>query len=111
MMVAGEATVEDLDRCISEGPGLRWAIMGPFLTFHLGGGEGGMRHFLGHMAREEWNAPYSRLDAPPLTEELREQIVSGCDRLAKGRGVAELAEERDRCLIAIRRVLAEERSG
>ena len=38
MMVAGEATVEDLDRCISEGPGLRWAIMGPFLTFHLGGG-------------------------------------------------------------------------
>ena len=111
MMVAGEATVEDLDRCISEGPGLRWAIMGPFLTFHLGGGEGGMRHFLEHMAREEWNAPYSRLDAPPLTEELREQIVSGCDRLAKGRGVAELAEERDRCLIAIRRVLAEERSG
>ena len=111
MMVAGEATVEDLDRCISEGPGLRWAIMGPFLTFHLGGGEGGMRHFLEHMAREEWNAPYSRLDAPPLTEELREQIVSGCDRLARGRGVAELAEERDRCLIAIRRVLAEERSG
>ena len=65
MVVAGEATVEDLDRCISEGPGLRWAIMGPFLTFHLGGGEGGMRHFLEHMAREEWNAPYSRLDAPP----------------------------------------------
>ena len=111
MMVAGEATAEDLDRCISEGPGLRWAIMGPFLTFHLGGGEGGMRHFLEHMAREEWNAPYSRLDAPPLTEELRERIVSGCDRLAKGRGVADLAEERDRCLIAIRRVLAEERSG
>ena len=111
MMVAGEATVEDLDRCISEGPGLRWAIMGPFLTFHLGGGEGGMRHFLEHMAREEWNAPYSRLDAPPLTEELREQIVAGCDRLAKGRSVAELSGERDRCLIAIRRVLAEERSG
>ena len=70
-----------------------------------------MRHFLEHMAREEWNAPYSRLDAPPLTEELREQIVSGCEQLAAGRSVAELAGERDRCLIAIRRVLAEERSG
>lgn len=110
MVEAGEATVEDLDRCISEGPGLRWAIMGPFLTFHLGGGEGGMRHFLEHMAGEEWNAPYTRLDAPPLTPELREQVVAGCDRLAAGRSVAELAEERDRSLIAIRRALAEQRS-
>ena len=110
MVEAGEATVEDLDRCISEGPGLRWAIMGPFLTFHLGGGEGGMRHFLKHMEGEEWNAPYTRLDAPPLTPELREQVIAGCERLAEGRSVAELAEERDRCLIAIQKVLADERS-
>lgn len=110
MVESGKATVEDLDRCISEGPGLRWAIMGPFLTFHLGGGEGGMRHFLKHMEGEEWNAPYTRLDAPPLTSELREEIIAGCDRLAAGRSVAELAEERDRCLIAIQQVLAEQRS-
>ena len=110
MVEAGEAMVEDLDRCISEGPGLRWAIMGPFLTFHLGGGEGGMRHFLGHMEGEEWNAPYTRLDAPALTSGLREQVISGCERLSAERSVAELAEERDRCLIAIRRVLAEQRS-
>ena len=110
MVEAGEATVEDLDRCISEGPGLRWAIMGPFLTFHLGGGEGGMRHFLEHMEGEEWDAPYTRLDAPPLTSGLREKVIAGCDRLAAGRSVAELAEERDRCLIAIQKVLAEQRS-
>ena len=110
MLEAGEATVEDLDRCISEGPGLRWAIMGPFLTFHLGGGTGGMDHFLRHMAGEEWNAPYSRLDAPELTPELHEKIVAGCKRLAAGRSVASLAEERDRCLIAIRRALATHRS-
>ena len=110
MVEAGEATVEDLDRCISEGPGLRWAIMGPFLTFHLGGGEGGMRHFLEHMEGEEWDAPYTRLDAPPLTSELREKVIAGCDRLAAGRSVAELAEERDRCLIAIQKVLAEQQS-
>ena len=110
MVEAGEATVEDLDRCISEGPGLRWAIMGPFLTFHLGGGEGGMRHFLEHMEGEEWNAPYTRLDAPPLSPELRERVISGCDRLAAGRSVSDLAEERDRCLIAIQKVLAEQRS-
>ena len=109
MVESGEATVEDLDRCIIEGPGLRWAIMGPFLTFHLGGGEGGMRHFLENMEGEEWNAPYTRLDAPPLTPALREQIIAGCDRLAAGRSVAELAEERDRCLIAIQKVLAEHR--
>ena len=108
MLEAGEATVEDLDRCISEGPGLRWAIMGPFLTFHLGGGEGGMTDFLDKFVGEDV-APYSRLEGPPMTQAMRDQLIAGCANLAGGQSVAELAEARDRCLVGIHRALAEAR--
>ena len=110
MLVTGEATVEALDRCISEGPGLRWAIMGPFLTFHLGGGEGGMNHFLDRM-QAEWDAPYCRMDGPALTDELRQAVVEGCEQLAGGQSIDELARMRDDCLIEIQGVLAEHRDG
>ena len=48
MVAAGEATVEEIDASIAFGPGLRWALMGPCLTFHLAGGGGGMAHMLDH---------------------------------------------------------------
>jgi len=43
------ATVEDIDKAVYAGMGLRWAIMGPFLTYHLGGGVRGIEHFLDHL--------------------------------------------------------------
>ena len=109
MVESGEATVEDLDRCISEGPGLRWAIMGP-LPHVPPWGRGGRHAPLpgehGRRGMERPLHPPRRTAAHPA---LREQIIAGCDRLAAGRSVAELAEERDRCLIAIQKVLAEHR--
>ncbi|MDN5930201.1 MAG: 3-hydroxyacyl-CoA dehydrogenase family protein, partial [Pseudonocardia sp.] len=48
MVAAGEATVEQIDQSIVDGPGLRWPIQGPCLTFHLAGGQGGMAHMLDH---------------------------------------------------------------
>jgi len=94
MVAAGEATVEEIDASISFGPGLRWALMGPCLTFHLAGGGGGMEHMLDHFgaALEE---PWTRLQAPPLTQELRDRMIEGCLRQAGGRSVAELERLRD----------------
>ena len=94
MVAAGEATVEEIDTSIAFGPGLRWALMGPCLTFHLAGGGGGMGHMLDHFgaALEE---PWTRLTAPPLTAELRDRMVEGCLRQADGRSVAELERLRD----------------
>ena len=94
MVTAGEATVEEIDTSIAFGPGLRWALMGPCLTFHLAGGAGGMGHMLDHFgaALEE---PWTRLAAPPLTAELRDRMVEGCLREAGGRSVAELERLRD----------------
>ena len=42
----GYATTKDLDRAVEDGPGLRWSLMGTFLTFHLAGGKAGMKHML-----------------------------------------------------------------
>ena len=39
----GVVSVADVDRAISSGPGLRWALLGPFATQHLSGGDGGNR--------------------------------------------------------------------
>jgi len=97
MVATGEATVEEIDEAIAFGPGLRWAQMGPCLTLHLAGGSAGMAHTLDHFGAALLE-PWTRLEAPPLTEQLRERMVDGCDRLAGGRSVAELERQRDEFL-------------
>ncbi|MAT62432.1 MAG: 3-hydroxybutyryl-CoA dehydrogenase [Dehalococcoidia bacterium] len=100
MVANGEATVEQLDLSITAGPGLRWALMGPMLTFHLAGGEGGMAHMLDHFG-PSLESPWTRLKAPELTEDLRNAVVDGCSEEAAGRSVADLVIERDKGLTAI----------
>jgi carnitine 3-dehydrogenase len=97
MVAAGEATVEEIDASIAFGPGLRWALMGPCLTFHLAGGSGGMGHMLDHFGAALLE-PWTRLQAPPLTPELRDRMIEGCLREADGRPVAELERLRDEFL-------------
>jgi len=100
MVATGEATVEEIDASIAHGPGLRWALMGPILTFHLAGGARGMSHMLDHFGAALLE-PWTRLQAPPLTEELRERLVQGCLRQARGRSVAQLEGLRDEFLAGL----------
>ncbi|HTP84378.1 MAG TPA: 3-hydroxyacyl-CoA dehydrogenase NAD-binding domain-containing protein [Alphaproteobacteria bacterium] len=99
------ASVADIDKAIAFGPGLRWAFMGPNTTFHLAGGEGGMAHFLAHLGTpmESW---WADLGAPRLSPEIRKRIVDGVAEAVGGRGIPELAAERDRRLLAILAALA-----
>ncbi len=105
MIDAGEASVEDIDFAIVNGPGPRWAMMGPCLTFHIGGGEGGMEYCLDQFG-PSLKLPWSRLEAPELTAELRERLIEGSHRLADGRSYADLNRERDAGLVGIRKTLA-----
>ena len=100
MVANGEATVKQLDLSITAGPGLRWALMGPMLTFHLAGGEGGMAHMLDHFG-PSLQSPWTRLKAPELTGYLKNAVVEGCLEEAAGRSVADLVVERDKGLVAI----------
>jgi carnitine 3-dehydrogenase len=104
MVNAGEATVEQIDRSITDGPGLRWALQGPLLTFHLAGGQGGMAHMLDHFG-PSLLSPWTRLEAAELTSELRDAVVAGCEREAGSRTIDELVAERDRGVIAVLRAL------
>src|SRR4029079_14837380 len=76
MVANGEATVEQIDASITEGPGLRWAFHGPMLTFHLAGGPGGMAHMLDHFAPALLE-PWTRLDPPSLTPQLGGPVGGG----------------------------------
>jgi carnitine 3-dehydrogenase len=104
MLAEGEATVEQLDLAITEGPGLRWPIHGPMMTFHLGGGQGGMAHLLDQFGPALLE-PWTRLIAPELTQELRDAAVEGCAREANGRTIDQLIAERDAGMIGILRAL------
>ncbi len=110
MVTNGEATVEEIDEAVAYGPGLRWAIMGPGMVYHLGGGEGGMAHVLDQFGPSfKW--PWTRLEAPELTDDLRQRLIAGCEAEANGRSVAELIRERDDCLIEIIKVLEKKRAS
>ena len=98
------ATTEELDDAIIYGPGLRWAIMGTCLTFHLAGGESGMRHMLEQFG-PALKLPWTKLEAPELTNELIDKMVMGTQSQAGDQTVAELEKLRDDCLVDIMRAL------
>jgi carnitine 3-dehydrogenase len=110
MVDSGQATVQQIDDSIAHGPGLRWAIMGPMLTFHLAGGQGGMGHMLDHFGPALLE-PWTRLTAPPLTPELRDRVVAGAVEAAGGRTVSELEQRRDAFLVDLLLLLERHRGG
>ncbi|QIZ38922.1 3-hydroxyacyl-CoA dehydrogenase NAD-binding domain-containing protein [Saccharopolyspora sp. ASAGF58] len=110
MVANGEATPAQIDASITEGPGLRWPLLGPCLTFHLAGGEGGMAHMLDHFG-PSLKSPWTRLEAPELTDELRDAMVKGCEEAADGRSIAELIADRDLAVIAVMRAIDGVRNG
>ncbi len=82
------ATTGELDDSIVYGPGLRWAAMGTNLIYHLAGGETGMRHMLRQFGPcLKW--PWTKLEAPELTEALIDKMVAGTQAQAAGRSIRE----------------------
>ena len=96
--------VRKIDQSITAGPGLRWPVHGPCLTFHLAGGQGGIGHMLDQFG-PSLQSPWTRLVSTELTPSLRAAIVEGCEREADGRTIDELVAERDRGVIAVMRAL------
>ena len=106
----GLATTGELDEAIIYGPGLRWAAMGTNLIYHLAGGESGMRHMLAQFGPcLKW--PWTKLDAPELTEALIDRMVEGTQAQAAGRSIRELERLRDDSLVAIQQVLRQYNVG
>ena len=104
MVASREATPEQIDFALMHGPGPRLALMGQCMAFHVACGEGGMATNLDQFG-PALDLPWTRLAAPPLTPELRDRMVDGCNEMAAGRGFETLAAERDRGLVAILKAL------
>jgi len=99
------ATADEIDAAIAYGPGLRWAQMGTMQTFHLAGGEGGMRAMLAMFGPcLKW--PWTKLmDVPELTDEFVNEVGDQCETQANGLSPRDLETIRDDNLIAILQAL------
>ena len=94
----GYATTKDLDRAIEDGPGIRYSLMGTFLTFHLAGGKAGMKHMLKQFG-PALKLPWTKLKAPKLTKKLSYRIIKGTKQQSRGKSVASLSNIRDEYLV------------
>ncbi len=99
----GYATTEELDRAIEDGPGLRWSLMGTFLTFHLAGGKTGMKHMLEQFG-PALKLPWTKLKAPKLSKKLSSRLISGTAKQAKGKSVAMISNIRDQYLVDLQKL-------
>jgi carnitine 3-dehydrogenase len=101
----GVASVADIDTAIAHGPGLRWALLGPFLNLHLSGGAGGLQHVLEHLGPpiESWWADMKPVSIDPT---LIAEIVAGGDAELEGRSLTAMTQDRDRVLLELMRMKA-----
>ncbi|MYD76653.1 MAG: 3-hydroxyacyl-CoA dehydrogenase [Gammaproteobacteria bacterium] len=94
----GVASVEDVDKAVWAGPGLRWAAMGPHMLFHLGAGPGGLREFCNRY-RDSFDRWWDDLGEVELTENLADTLFGGVVEEGKGESTAELCRKRDEMIV------------
>ncbi|MEQ9260408.1 MAG: 3-hydroxyacyl-CoA dehydrogenase NAD-binding domain-containing protein [Roseovarius sp.] len=102
----GVASVGDIDRAMSAGPGLRWAAMGPTTLFGLGAGAGGLQAFCDHFA-DTFNGWWDDLGTPKLDAATAEMLVQGLAEATGGKTPAEQARARDAMIVAMLKALRE----
>ena len=103
----GVLSVADADAAVSWGPGLRWGVMGPNLQFHLGGGAGGIQHFMEHLMPGVIEKLIPVLGTPTITPELKRTVTEGVLEQAGKRSVEELAKEENQVIVGLLRLRAQ----
>lgn len=96
----GVVSVADADKAVAWGPGLRWALMGQCLTYHLGGGAGGIAHFLEHLSgpMTSW---WNDLGTPSFDPDVDRKLIDALRTIQGDRSMQALAAERDRLLVEL----------
>ena len=106
----GVLSVSDADDAVSWGPGLRWGVMGPSLQWHLGGGPGGIKHFMEHLM-DPLAGMIKALGTPEITPALKQTIIDGVMQEAGNRSVEQLAKEENELLVGLLRLRAKAAKG
>ena len=96
----GVASAEDIDLAMSEGPGLRWALLGPFLNLYLSGGKAGIRHMLEHLGEpmQLWMDDLGKVE---VNNELIDILSDEVARMLKNRDMDKIAADRNRILLEL----------
>lgn len=106
----GIADAATVDEALSASMGLRWAATGVHLSYHLGGGPGGLAHYLDHLGPAQ-ERRWASMRTPRLDDALKARLVKGVEAIAAGRSVADLEAERDARLVALLRALGSIQHG
>ena len=106
MVANGEATPADIDNALMNGPAPRMAVQGQCMAFHVACGEGGMATNLDQFG-PALKLPWTRLEAPELTQELRDRMVEGCNAIAGTQRFENMAAKRDAQIVAVLRAIRE----
>ena len=96
----GVLSVADADIAVCYGPGIRWGVMGPSLQWHVGGGQGGIQHFMEHLMGP-LAGMMKTLGTPDITPQLKQTVVDAVLKEAGGRSVEQLAREENSVLIGL----------
>jgi 3-hydroxyacyl-CoA dehydrogenase len=100
LVAEGVVSAADVDTALCWGPGLRWGLMGNMLLNHLGGGEGGIEHFLEQFTRP-MTAWWKSLGNPVLTPEVQKKLIDSVHTEVGSRSIDSLAIERDEMLLGL----------
>jgi carnitine 3-dehydrogenase len=103
----GVLSVADADDAVSYGPGLRWGVMGPSLQWHLGGGAGGIKHFMDHLM-DPMAGLIKTLGTPDVTPELKRKIAEGVLQEAGDHSVDQLAQNENELLVGLLRLRSQQ---
>lgn len=100
LVLEGVVTPEELDQVVTESVGVRWATAGPFESYHLGGGPGGIRNLLEHLGpgmQERWRT----LGQPELTPELVDRVSTSTEERFADQPYRQRTAARDRAQLAV----------
>jgi carnitine 3-dehydrogenase len=104
---AGVASVADVDAAIAHGPGLRWSLLGPFMNFHLSGGEGGIGALFGKPLWQATEGMWRDLGSVSVDADLGARVVAGVNDELGDRDLNEIVCQRDDVLVRLLKLKSE----
>ena len=102
----GVLSVEDADAAVSFGPGVRWGVMGPSLQWHLGGGTGGIQHYM-ETLMDGLAGLMKSLAMPDVDDALKQTVVDGVLAEAGGRTLEQLAQDENEVIMGLLKLRAQ----
>ena len=105
IVIRGIASVGDVDKAIYAGPGIRWALMGPHLTYHLGGGEGGYKYLMDHIGKTISVVWKDLATWTELPEESKDMLVEGVRKSMGDKSFDDIVQWRDKKIVELIKVI------